>query len=95
MTIAEMVNLIVGKLGVRAKFELIDVSPHGSPIIHMAFAHNRYIVIAAPSNHLDQLDVLVRRLESRNATVDDNYSRWIQGCLNGLVRNEKGEMVRA
>lgn len=94
MTIADMVNLIVEKLGVRAKFDSIDVSPHGSPVIHITFAHNRYVVISAPQNHLQQFDVLVRRLESRNATVDDNYSRWIQGCLNGLVRNEKGEMVQ-
>jgi hypothetical protein len=42
------------------------------------------------AEHREKL--LVMRLAD-DEFIHDNYSRWVEGILNGMVRNDAGEMV--
>ncbi len=84
MNTHETVNLIVQKFGGnRVKFDGFDAN-----VIDFIIGHNLYRVFFA--EHREKL--LVMRLVD-NEFIEDNHSRWVEGILNGLVRNEAGEMV--
>jgi hypothetical protein len=88
MNTHEIVNLIVQKFGGnRVKFEWIDEEK-----IVFCLGHNQY--------RLHWSEIFSQLMVSRMAYTDldgclvrDNYSKWVEGILNGMVRNEAGEMV--
>jgi len=85
MNTHEIVNLIVQKFGGnRVKFDLI-----GKTVVDFYLGHNLYRC------GWTSLGLIVRRLDGFqfNEYVSDNYSRWVEGILNGMVRNDAGEMV--
>ena len=84
MNTHEIVNLIVQKFGGnRVKFDLL-----GDDWADFVVGHNLYR--AEWSNALNRL--AVRKFFGKDF-VQDNYSLWVEGILNGMVRNEAGEMV--
>jgi hypothetical protein len=84
MNTHKIVNLIVSKFGGnRVKFDGFDAN-----VIDFILGHNLYRVFFA--EHRDKLHVM--RLAD-DEFIHDNYSNWVEGILNGLVRNEAGEMV--
>jgi hypothetical protein len=84
MNTHEIVNLIVQKFGSnRVKFDLID-----EDAVEFVLGHNLYRTEWLRS--MSRLAVM--RMKSSNAYFD-NYSRWVEGILNGMVRNDAGEMV--
>jgi hypothetical protein len=84
MNTHEIVNLIIAKFGGnRVKFDLLDQN-----VIDFILGHNLYRVFFA--EHREKL--LVMRLAD-DEFIHDNYSRWVEGILNNMVRNEAGEMV--
>ena len=84
MNTHEIVNLIVQKFGGnRVKFDFIEVDA-----VEFVIGHKLYRTEWLKS--MSRLAVM--RMESSNAYFD-NYSRWVEGVLNNLVRNDAGEMV--
>ena len=77
-------NLIVSKFGGnRVKFVLID-----EDAIEFVLGHNLY-----RTEWLGSMSRLaVMRMEGSTPCFD-KYSNWVEGILNGMVRNEEGEMV--
>jgi hypothetical protein len=80
----DIVNLIIEKFGGnRVKFDFISVV-----YLEFTLGHNRYRVPCPwPDN-----EILVERIEGK-LEITDNYSKWVEGILNNMVRNESGEMV--
>jgi hypothetical protein len=86
MNTHEIVNLIVAKFGGnRVKFDLVN-SDLG--IVDFVLGHNLYRCGCMRSTG----KILVRR-SCDQEFLCDNYSSWVEGILNGMVRNEAGEMV--
>ena len=83
----EIVNRIVKKFGGnRVRFE--SFCDDFDKSIDFVLGHYLYRVRwSAASQRL-----LVVRLGSYFCS-EDNYSRWVEGILNNLVRNDAGEMV--
>jgi hypothetical protein len=85
MNTHEIVNLIVAKFGGnRVKFTWI-----GSQTGLVDFVLGANLYRCGWSVCLDKF--IVTRPETND--LSDNYSRWVEGILNGMVRNEAGEMV--
>jgi hypothetical protein len=84
MNTHEIVNLIIAKFGGnRVKFDGFDAN-----VIDFILGHNLYRVFFTKHGKT----TLVMRL-AVNEFIEDNYSRWVKNILNGLVRNDAGEMV--
>jgi hypothetical protein len=81
----EVVNLVIKKFGgSRVKFEAVGIT-----FVDFVLGGNDYQVTqAAPDQPL-----IVQRKESDLKVVTDDYSRWVEGVLNGLVRDNDGKMV--
>ena len=80
----EIVNLIVQKFGGnRIEFTLVK-----QEIVWFVLGHNEYRCHWSSINSM----MIVWKLND-DTWVMDNYSRWVQGILNNLVRNDAGEMV--
>lgn len=80
----EIVNLIVEKFGGnRVKFELIK-----DYVVWFTLGHNEYRCHWSKNNST----LIVSKLND-DSWVKDNYSHWVESCLNSLVRNDAGEMV--
>jgi hypothetical protein len=80
----EIVNLIVEKFGGnRVKFTLVREGA-----VLFVFGHNEYRCHWSHPNST----LIVSKLNDE-VWLKDNYSRWVEGILNNLVRNDAGEMV--
>ncbi len=80
----EIVNLIVQKFGGnRVEFDLVSEA-----VVDFVLGHNLYRVCWNFT-----MKRLVVRKNDGEVFVTDNYSRWVEGILNNLVRNDAGEMV--
>ena len=83
MNSAELVNLSLDKLR-RVKFVAIDA-------YHVEFTWNNRTFFAFENDGR----VRVRNLNSRQRFCeDDSYSLRVEGMLNGMVRNDAGELVK-
>jgi hypothetical protein len=84
MNTHEIVNLIVVKFGGnRVKFDGI-----GDSVVWFVLGRNEYRCHASVINNC----LFVKRCVE-DTWQSDNYSQWVEGILNGMVRNEAGEMV--
>jgi len=84
MNTHEIVNLIVSKFGGnRVKFDLV-----GDAVVDFILGHNLYRV----SWNFTMKKIVIRKHDGE-VFVTDNYSRWVEGILNNMVRNDAGEMV--
>lgn len=89
MTTAELVNLIIKKFGGnRVTFKRID----DNALVAFRLGDREYIAIYS----FIQGSVIVQNCEHGSAlyATIDNYSQWVEGVLNGMVRNEEGELVK-
>ena len=85
MNSAELVNLILDKLR-RVKFVFIC-----DDYIDLIWGHNKYRVFC------DKLINVIAWNEERQSWQggDTIYTERIEGMLNGMVRNDAGELVQA
>lgn len=82
----EIVNLIVQKFGgnrVPLKFDLVCEA-----VVDFVLGHNLYRVCWNFT-----IKRLVIQKYNGETFVTDTYSRWVEGILNNMVRNDAGEMV--
>jgi hypothetical protein len=87
MTTAELVNLILDKLRTgRVTFIAITELEYDDPCgcMRIEYGGNSYDICHDPEAD----SVLVT-----HDFITDNYSRHLEGILNGHVRNEEGELV--
>lgn len=97
MTTAELVNLIVAKLGGnRVEFLVIDAFVYLEQEVaevSLVHGHNTYFVRSLD----DQCCVTVRQevLGDQGPLVTNQYTTWVEGVLNGLVRDADGVLVKA
>lgn len=91
MTTAELVNRIIAKLHPQSRVEFKRI---GSELIRM-----QKQVVFRWGNHdyiceHDGKRIVVRYLEHNSELYqrDNNYSRWVEGVLNGGVRDDAGEL---
>jgi hypothetical protein len=85
MNSAQLVNLILAKLR-RVEFQAINQYGNGFHGVRFIWGFNSYAAIPARDGY-----VHVYRLP---IGMDDNiYTKRIEGMLNGLVRNDAGELV--
>lgn len=90
MTPAELVNLIVRKFGGnRVVFERISRDDMGHERVQFKLGHHSYHVPHAGSSRL-----YVWQIAEDNSMIRNSYSSWVEGVLNGLVRDEEGNMVK-
>ena len=83
----EIVNLIVQKFGGnRVRFDCFYDDRDKS--IDFVLGHNLYRVRWSVASQR-----LLVVLPTWFVCSEDNYSRWVEGILNNLVRNDAGEMV--
>jgi hypothetical protein len=84
MSTHEIVNLIIGKFGGnRVRFTLIN-----DAVVWFVWGGNEYRCYSSARN----LSLIVKR-GIEDGWTTDNYSVRVESILNGLVRNEAGEMV--
>jgi len=81
MNSAELVNLILEKLR-RVKFVSIDA-------FSVEFIWNDKKLWAFEFAKI----IKVKNMPKKRVEHDDNYSQWVEGVLNGNVRNDDGELV--
>jgi hypothetical protein len=89
---ADLVNLIIGKLGGnRVEFIRIDCADDVSTI-EFVHAGNLYSIV----HDEDDLRLKVwQYYRDQGPLEQNNYSKWMEGVLNGMVRNEAGELLPA
>ena len=90
MTTAELVNLIIKKFGGnRVTFKRID----DNAVVVFKLGGREYVALYYPVEEI----IVVQNCEHGSAlyATIDNYSRWVGGVLNGLVRDEEGNLVKA
>jgi hypothetical protein len=92
MDCADLVNLIVRKLGGnRVEFIRIRCADDVSEI-EFCHAGNHYNII----HDEDDSKVRVWQFFTELGPLEqNNYSKWMEGVLNGMVRNDAGELVPA
>lgn len=85
MTVAKIVNLILQKLrtGV-VTFTNIGITYSEWCVIEFTYAHHNYHVKWETSK------VSVLEIRDDRTLIETSYSAWIQGVLNGGVRNDAG-----
>jgi len=84
MEVHEIVNLIVEKFGGnRVKFSWI-----GQTFVDFVVGYNEY---RCDWNQNGNINVI--KIVNETVVPSDNYSKWVEGILNNMVRNEVGEMV--
>ena len=94
MSTAAIVNRILTKLRTgQIKFAVIT-----EKWVEFDFGHNRYCV----AYNGDQKQMVCKRSVAdetskpkKKTWVQDEYSNWVAGVLNGMVRGEKGNLVPA
>ena len=94
MTTAELVNLILAKLRTgRVVFNAIHEEFGDYPlVVYFTWGCQNYSVQV-----VDGCIAVERNISERGAldcgSVEDNYAWWIEGVLNGKVRNDAGELA--
>jgi hypothetical protein len=84
MNTHEIVNLIIEKFGGnRVKFDFIK-----QDFVEFMLGDNLY---RCGWNIATKRLIVIR--PGRYSLREDNYSRWVEGVLNGMVRNDAGELV--
>lgn len=82
MKTADIVNTILDRLRTsRVVFDLIELH-----MVRFSFGGMVYQVTSIEKN------LSVIRIDSKGTYVD-NYSKWVEGVLNGMVRNDAGDLV--
>jgi hypothetical protein len=81
MNSAQLVNLILAKLR-RVEFVCID-----SYSTEFVWNHKKLWAFEFDGK------IRVRNMPKKVCEEDDNYSRRVEGILNGMVRNDAGELV--
>lgn len=92
MDLADLINLIIAKFGGnRIEFLHVEWDQHTDDN-RVEFVHggNCYSALQHCSN--DRVDVW-QTLKDQGPLTATIGSRWIEGVLNGKVRNEAGELV--
>ena len=87
MSAAAIVNRILEKLRT-GSVVFIDIDSE-SPNVIFEYGHKQYDVWWSDSKKA----LIVRH--GSCGSISDDYTRWVEGVLNGLVRNDAGEMVPA
>jgi hypothetical protein len=91
VSVAEIINRIIKKFGGN-RVEFVKIDPFTN-MIEFVLGSNHYDV--AWSDYWKSFVVHRSGDESNSDKPDeDNYTRWVQGVLNGGVRNDAGEIVR-
>ena len=86
MNSAELVNLILEKLR-RVKFLVIV---NRTPQVRFVWGHNEYTAVVSFDGYI----AVYKWVDGGTECVIDNYQIWVEGMLNGLVRNDAGELVK-
>lgn len=90
MTTAQLVNRILGKLRTgRVEFLVISNRPSA-----VRFQYGGITYTALYNEH-QRIDVYRWENGSELVSLCDNYQKWMEGLLNGMVRNDAGELVPA
>ena len=90
MTSAELVNLILKTFQNRVTFVAIRPSQYNRSEISVEFTWGHKDYLASCTKQDRNVVVYVRH----NAIDSDNYQIHVERRLNGLVRNEEGELVQ-
>jgi hypothetical protein len=85
MNSAQLVNLIIEKL---RRVEFLDIETRPKIAIKFLWGHKKYLAFESEGY------VTVRNIVHNVLVSDDIYTERIEGMLNGLVRNEDGELVQ-
>jgi hypothetical protein len=85
MNSAQLVNLILEKLR-RVEFLAINQDGNGFFGVHFIWGFNSYAAIPARDGY-------VRVYQLPNHSESSIYTERIEGILNGMVRNDAGELV--
>jgi len=91
MDTAQIVNRIIEKLGGnRVQFVEIDKTKWDIAYVSFVHAGNKYEARVYPAS--DYISVGVPITWQRKGDMAA-YVNWVEGVLNGLVRNDAGELV--
>jgi len=91
MTTAELVNLIIAKLHPQASVTFTDIGlTLAGFYVEFAFGYHHYHI--THSIHLHRIAV---REFTEGDYKSTQFSAWVEGVLNGHVRNESGELVQS
>ncbi len=91
MTPAELVNLIIHKFGGnRVTFISIERNDRNSFHVDFTLGANKYHS-NFPYGKMNHIFVWK---DTGDGLVRDNYSHWVECVLNGMVRNEEGELAK-
>lgn len=85
MTTADLVNRIIEKLGHRVRFVCIENDEEGTRV-EFEHAGNFYFMHSCV---FSKGECYVNR-RVNGAIVDDAYSQWVSGVLNGKTRDKDG-----
>lgn len=87
MTTAELVNLIIAKFGGN-RVQFVDIQTVHDEWIIVTFYHSDQTYYARCS--CNEVNLTVHQEFGQTS----QYSEWIEGVLNGMVRNDAGELVK-
>lgn len=82
-TTAEVVNLIISKLRT-GPVKFVEIRAYGNELqfIWIKYGQNLYKIFS---------DLQVEH--EHDGAIEDSYSQWIEGVLNGKVRNDAGDLL--
>jgi len=95
MDAADIVNRIVEKLGGnRVEFLVIDSFVYmGQDVAEVSFVHGDNTYLARSLD--DHSGITVRQeFKDQGPVLTNQYTEWLEGVLNGLVRNDAGVLVK-
>jgi len=91
MDTADIVNRIIEKLGGN-RVEFIEIRQTNLFVLIVSFSHagNKYEARVLPTS----VYISVAQKKSYQLALRTNaYTNWLEGVLNGMVRNDAGELV--
>ena len=93
MDTAQIVNRIIEKLGGN-RVEFVKICVTRFDILYVSFVHagNKYEARVYPAS--DYITVGMPITCQRTDDIDA-YANWVEGVLNGSVRNDAGELVKS
>ena len=90
--VAERIEFIRGKLS-DVRFKNIEIHQDDTMLFTIDYGPNEYF-INFPSGGVTHCFVQSRQIgDNRTGPFNTAGSRWVEGILHGLKRNEAGEMV--
>jgi len=91
MDTAEIVNRIIEKLnGNRVKFIAIGKTNWEIAYVSFVPARNHYQARVFPASDYISIG---QKISEQQPLSTNEYTEWIEGILNGMVRNDAGELV--